>query len=204
MNRPGIVGGGVIGGIALGISLTMALGSLQTASAQVAFPKFARSYIAYMARAMDQCSATTLTVSAPPNLPTDGCLQTNAVTDDQLTMGWARVYLRETGRIIVVGDWFDPNPASVQLQMTLRVTRKGVTTNMGVQTVTFPDLTVQCPTVIPSQPDGSIYSILQLSDCLGAGAGGLATGTSNIEVVDLALLNVSNGNEAFGNPGLLR
>jgi hypothetical protein len=192
--------GGIIGTLAA--VLTMSL--VQSAGAQATFPKFARAYIAYMARAMDECNPTNLTVSAPVNLPTDGCAQTNVVTDDQLYLGYARVYLRETGRIIVVGDYFTPNPASLTLEMTLRVTRQAVPTNMGVQTVTFPDLTVQCPTAITSQPDGSIYGVLQLADCLGPANNGLATGTSNIEVVSVALLNALNGNEVVGRPGIVR
>ena len=200
MNRTRIMNGGIVAGIAL----LWVMGAVESVGAQAPFPNFARAYIAYMARATDECNPTTVTVTAPPNLPTDGCFQTNVVTDDQLEFGYARVYLRETGRIIVVGDWFTPNPASVILQMTLRVTRQNVTTNMGAQTVTFPDLTVQCPTTITSQPDGSIYGVMQLSDCLGAGNAGLATGTSNIEVVSLALLNAANGNEVFARSGLLR
>jgi hypothetical protein len=199
MNKPWIVRGGIAGTL----SLAFVLGLVQSAGAQAAFPKFARSYIAYMARAMDQCIATSETVTGPVNLPPDGCPQTNFFTDNQLSMGYARVYLRETGRIIVIGDGFTPSPANVTLEMTLRVTREAVATDMGVQTVTFPDLTVQCP-LITSQIDGSIHAILQLADCLGPSNSALASGSSNIEVVSVALLNGANGNKVLADPGIVR
>jgi len=199
MKRPGITRGGIVGGMTFLLLMGLAAG----ARAQAPFPSFARGYIAYMGRAMDECTVPTLTVSAPANLPSDGCPQTNVTTDDQASMGFARVYLRQTGKIIVVGGGF-LNPQNVKLEMTLRVTRQAVNTNMGPQTVTFPDLTVQCPTIITSQPDGSVYNqTLTLASCLGLNSG-LASGVSNIQVVGVALLNADNGDEVFGRPGIVR
>jgi len=174
------------------------------ASGQVVFPNSAHKYTATFARAMDECNPTTLSVSAPAFLPGTGCLQTNSVTQDN-TLAWnyARVVIQDTGRISLIGRGF-PFGARVFLELTLRVTRSGVSTNMGLQSVTFPNVTVDCANTpvgfVANWNTGAISGHTTLADCLGSNSG-LAGPNVNIEVISAALLNGDNGDKVFAVPG---
>src|SRR6185436_20146435 len=84
----------------------MSLGLLTpTAHAQAPFPTKARSVSFWMARAMDQCAAATLSVVGA-NSPGGGCPQTNSTTDNTLTMKFARVRIGTKGRIALFAGGF--------------------------------------------------------------------------------------------------
>lgn len=175
------------------------------ANGQAAFVKNAFAYSATFARAMDECNPTTLTVSAPAHLPADGCQRANVVTqDDTLTWNYAKVIIQDSGRITLIGRKF-PFGQRAFLELTLRVTRSGVSTNMGSQSVTFPDVTVDCGDTpvgfVANRNTGAISGHTTLTACLGASNSGLAGPNVNIEVISSALLDPDSGNLVFGVPG---
>jgi hypothetical protein len=189
---------------AIGIFVGGAL-AVQPVLAQTApFPTAARNYTAWMARAMDQCSPTTVSVVSTPGLPTTGCYQANSTTDSVITMKYARLTVSsKTGKLALFGSGF-PFGARVTTQLTLRVTKRTQATKHppGPKTVTFEDVTVQCPNTpfwFVARPNGSVLGSVRLSDCLTTP--GLATG--NIEILDSALINVDTG-KVFARPGILR
>jgi hypothetical protein len=195
-----------------GTTFTVILAALAllaaSANAQtVPFPRLARYYITWMARAMDQCTAPTLSVVNPPGEP-PACPQVNGTTDNTITMGFARLAVTSRGRIglFVTGL---PFTARVRIQLTLRVTRNVTTVKHppgSNKRVTFQDVTIQCPPPATSpfglvaSGRGAIAARMTLESCLTNTA--LATG--NIEILNSALLDIDNGNKVFAVPGILR
>ena len=174
----------------------------QPALAQVPFASPARAYTAWMARAVDACTSPTLTVTSG-NLPGTACPQANVVTDSTLLMKQTRVvFSSKTGTLRIVGGGYQPG-ARVKVQMTVRITKpdQGVLPS-GTQTITFPDETVQCPNTafgFPVSLTGRLMGSVKLSDCFpDAGLG-----TGNIEVLDLALIDLDTG-QVLGRPGFVR
>jgi hypothetical protein len=197
------------GGTTFAIFL-VALALLATpAGAQtVPFPKLARYYITWMARAMDQCTAPTLSVVNPPGEP-PACPQVNSTTDNILTLGFARLAVTARGRIGLFATGL-PFTARVRIQLTLRVTRTVTTVKHppgSNKRVTFQDVIVQCPPPATSpfglvaNGRGAIAARMTLESCLSPNTT-LATG--NIEILDSALLDIDNGNKVFAVPGILR
>src|SRR5947207_6707365 len=87
-------GGTTFAAILAALALLVAPASAQN----VPFPRLARYYVTWMARAMDQCTAPSLSVVNPPGEP-PACPQTNSTTDNTLTMGFARLAVTSRGRI---------------------------------------------------------------------------------------------------------
>jgi hypothetical protein len=176
------------------------------ADAQVQFPKVTRNYSATLARAMDECIPSGLSVIGS-GLPTTGCVATNLVTDDQMTFDAAKIEIRaKSGRIKVSGRGF-PLGARVRLQLLVRVTKDGMLTKHPPSTnqrVTFSDQTLLCgpsPFGFVTSARGILAGTTDLSTCV-APNGGLASG--NIEVLEAALVNVDNSDRVFARPGILR
>lgn len=188
--------GAIVGGVLLGLtSLTQPL------HAQLApFPRFARFYSTWFARAMDQCTTNNVVIGAPGQ-PSGGCLQANGNTDNVMTMGFTKLFLSRRGRVTLVGVGY-PFGARVKVGLVLRVTRSLPTKGL----VTFADVPVVCP---PSSfgfvatQRGILVGSTTLAACLGASLQGLVDQPSNIEVVDASLINVDNG-KVFAKPGLIR
>ena len=183
--------------------------AVQPVLAQTApFPTAARRYLAWMVRAMDECAATTVSVAGGQNLPAAGCVQTNSLTDSSITMKLARLSISKvTGKLTLFGRGFTfGNRVSVALK--LRVTKQAQMTTIpaGSNTVTFEDVSIQCPNApfwFVARQNGAIGGSVKLSDCLTQS--GLPTGlaSGNIEVLDAALVNVDSG-KVFARPGVLR
>jgi hypothetical protein len=176
--------------------------AVRPALAQVPFANPARAYTSWMARAMDECTSPSVTVTSP-GLPTAACPQVNVATDSDLLMRYTRVaFSSRTGSVRVVGTGYQAG-ARVKVQMTVRVTKPNQSVlPSGTKSITFPDVTAQCPTGafgIPVNLNGGLQGSFKLADCLPSS--GLATG--NIEVLDLALINVDTG-EVLGHPGFVR
>ncbi len=177
--------------------------------AQVQFPTIARRYSAWMVRAMDECNPATLSVTSP-GVPTGGCFQTNVVTDDVITMHFARLIVTARSRRAVVFGRGLQFGKRVRVQLTLRTTHKGLSVKHPPgtnKTVTFQDTTLLCPNPTTNPfgftvlQNGALLGIANLQNCLGTSLSGLATG--NIEITDAALINVDNG-KVFARPGILR
>jgi len=191
---------------AIGVVVGGAL-ALHPALAQtVPFPTIARSYLTWMARAMDECNPATTTVLGNPNVPSSGCLQANSTTDDIMKMNFARLAINaRTGRLVVFGRGFEFG-SRVIVELKLRVTKQGQDTPSsppGGVPITFEDFTVMCPGASPWFPvnnNGVLLGRAYLSDCIPYP--GLDRG--NIEVLDSALLNPDNGNKVFARPGIRR
>jgi hypothetical protein len=176
--------------------------AVQGAFAQVPFPRPERTknFDVKMVRAMDACTAPTLTVT-DAGMPAAACPQTNSITDDVLTMENAKLRLTRSGKIRLLGKGFTVGD-TLRLRLILRVTQQNVTTNMGLQTVTFQDVTVDCPPApdaIPVKLNGSISSGFELGACLSP-TSGLQLG--NIEILEARLLNTGNG-RAVAAPGVV-
>jgi hypothetical protein len=197
-----------IASTATGVLVALAL--CTQAMAQATFPTTARTYIAWMARAYDECNPATLSVVGA-GLPAGGCLAANgSTTDNALTMNYVRLIVKaRSGRLIVFGRGF-PFGARVQVQLTLRVTKAGITTKHppgSNKRVTFEDTVVTCPNPgtqpfgFPTRANGGLLGIASLSDCLGTSVSNLARG--NIEILDSALINGDTGN-VIAHPGILR
>jgi hypothetical protein len=198
-------GGTTFAVILAALALLAASASAQTAP----FPKLARFYVAWMVRAMDQCTAPSLTVVNPSMVPPAACPQANSTTDNTLTMGFARLAVSARGRIglFVTGL---PFTARVRIQLTLRVTRVvgQVKHPPGSnKRVTFQDVTIQCPPPATSpfglvaNGRGAIASRMTLESCLSPNT---ALATGNIEILNAALLDIDNSNKVFAVPGILR
>ncbi|MCX8073409.1 MAG: hypothetical protein N3C12_13300 [Candidatus Binatia bacterium] len=178
-----------------------------SAWAQAQFPLVARSFSAWLVRAFDPCTPGGLTVVSP-GLPAQGCLTTASVVDDQMKMDFGKVrILKGSGKIKVFGRGMTPG-GRVKVQLTLRVTKLGVNTKNPSKTnarVTFADQVVTCGPppfgFVIVYPTGALGASIDLADCL-APYPGLATG--NIEIEEVALVNVDNGNKVFARPGVLR
>jgi hypothetical protein len=189
------------------ILAVLALLAVPARAQTVPFPRLARYYITWMARAMDQCTAPSLTVVNPPGEP-PACPQVNSTTDNTITMGFARLAVTSRGRIglFVTGL---PFTARVRVQLTLRVTRSVTQVKHppgSNKRVTFQDVTIQCPPAASSpfglvaNNRGAIAARMTLASCLA----NTALTTGNIEILDSALIDVDNGNKVFAVPGILR
>src|SRR5262245_14830519 len=105
-HRLTFVVGAVVGGLGL-VGPAMA--------AQANCPTIARNFRAYMARAMDQRSPATISVTSP-GVPAGGCPQANVATDDSITFNFAILTVNaRTGRVMVFGRGF-PFGARVKAQ----------------------------------------------------------------------------------------
>lgn len=186
------------------------------------FPTLARSYSAWMARAMDQCNPAVVSVISPASppgaIPSSGCLQANGATTDTTvspgaTMSWARVVVKATrthlGKIALTGKGFHGGQR-MQVSLSLRVTKANQATKHPPATnssVTFKDIEIHCGNnattgCFTANLRGGVAASMALSDCLAQNSqpGGLAQG--NIEILDSALLNCDTG-KVIGKPGML-
>ena len=196
------------GRIALAVGVIVAGAAFASAAfAQPSFPTVTRNYNVWMARAMDQCSPSGLTVQGVSGV--GACIQANVATDSLMTMNSARLVVnRRTGKLIVTGHGMTPG-GRVLVQLVLRTTRNGLTVKhppLSNQRATFVDTTIQCPGMAPFgftvRSNGVLSGQDTLVNCLGPAQAGLASG--NIEIIDAALLNHDNGDKVFAHPGLLR
>src|SRR5262249_50755483 len=116
-----------LAGAAVGVASLIA--TTHSAVAQQApFVKSARAVTTWVARAMEECNPTTITVSTVGS-PTSGCLQANgALTDDTLTMKYAKVNITSSiGKIRLTGNGFAFGD-TLRVRLKLRVTKTGVHT----------------------------------------------------------------------------
>lgn len=194
------------GRIALAVGVIVAGTALaRVAFAQPAFPTVTRNFNAWMARAMDPCAPSGLTVQGTP---AGACVAANVTTDDQMTMNFARIVVnRRTAKVLVYGRGLIPG-SRVLAQLTLRVTKNNQTVKHpsgSGKRVTFSDVTIQCPNGPPFgfvvRPSGTLLGSDLLANCLGAQSN-LAFG--NVEIMEAALLNHDNGDLVFARPGILR
>ncbi|GIW45845.1 MAG: hypothetical protein KatS3mg077_3127 [Candidatus Binatia bacterium] len=173
------------------------------------YPSKAPAFNAWMARAFDSCTPSGLTVVSPTNVPNTGCLSTNSVTDSVLPFNFARLRVAKSGKIRLFARGLTFGE-SVRVRLALRVTRKGVNTKNPTKsnaTVTFADVTVDCPAAPNAfvvRPNGAIVGATDLNACLAPNSNlGGGTGTNNIEVLGASLVNVATGKE-FARAGVLR
>jgi len=193
---------------AIGMAVGVVLAAQPLLAQTIPFPTSARRYAAWMARAMDECSAGTVSVASGQGLPTTGCAQTNVTTDPGITMKLARLNIAKlTGKVTLFGRGFVFGNR-VTTQLTLRVTKQDQTTNPppGTNPVTFQDVTIQCPNApfwFVARQSGAIAGSIKLEDCLTQS--GMPTGlaTGNIEVLSAELVNVDTG-LVFARPGIVR
>lgn len=194
----------IVGGLA-----SLSLSDVGVAQALPSYPKKAPAFDTWMGRAYDSCTPSGLTVVSPTNVPNTGCLSVNTVTDNALPLNFARLRVAKSGKIrlyargLTFGD-------SVRVRLNMRVTRQGVSTKNPTKsnaTVTFADVTVDCPAAPNAfvvRPNGSIVGVTDLNACLtpypNLGGG---TGKNNIEVLGASLVNVANGKE-LARSGVLR
>lgn len=189
----------------------LGFGAAPAVHAQAAFPTKAPQVKFWLARAMDPCTPSGMTVIGA-GLPTSGCLQANSVTDGTSTMKYGRIRVTKNGRIALSGNGFTFGDV-FRVRLQLRVTKKGLTTKNPVgtnQTVTFVDQTVDCPpapSAFTVRPNGTIASSTELASCLSPNTG-LAGGTTptqpnNIEIVDASLVSVLTG-KIVARPGIVR
>ncbi len=199
------------GFVATAISLAALMATVQSALAQTQpAPRIARDYEVWLARAMDPCVLTndgpgpTVTVVSTSNVPAFGCLQQNTATDSNIGLNFARVRVSQRGRVglfaggLTVGDL-------VAVRLDLRVTRAVNKTKHppgSNKSVTFTDLPVVCPS-FAARPGGAVAAATDLATCLGANSGLAATGGTNIEILDAALINANTG-KVIGVPGVVR
>lgn len=187
------------------LSLLLAAGTTRAQTAQ--FPLVARSFSAWLVRAFDQCTPGGLSVVSP-GLPQQGCLSTASGVDNQMTMDFGKVRISKgSGKIKLFGRGMTPG-GRVKVQLTVRVTKTGVNTKNPTKSnarVTFADQTVVCGPppfgFVIVYPTGALGASIDLADCLSSYPG-LATG--NIEIEEVALVNVDNSNKVFARPGVLR
>jgi hypothetical protein len=191
----------VVAAMAVGL-LSLVMMTPRANAAQANFPTLARGFSSWLARAMDQCNPSTLSV-VTPNLPPGGCPQANVVTDNTLTMRFARVRVSSQGSIGLFGAGFTLGDA-LRVRLTLRVTKPGIATkHNGINRVTFVDQTVDCPKSPDAylvRPNGAVAGRTDLAACLAPDSG-LSQG--NIEIIDAALVNASTG-AIVGVPGIFR
>jgi hypothetical protein len=176
--------------------------SVQGSFAQAAFPvvKRTKNLDTSLVRAMDECTAPTLTVMSA-GMPAAACPQTNAITDDTVAMQKCKLWVRRNGKLRLLGRGFTVGDA-LRVRLTLRVTQQDVTTDMGVQPVTFSDVTVECPKAPDAwtvKLNGSVSAFIELGACLAPDSG-LQLG--NIEILDARVINVLNG-RVLAAPGIM-
>jgi hypothetical protein len=173
---------------------------------QVQFPTVSRNYVAWMARAMDQCIPSGLTV-IPSGVPATGCIATNVNTDNLMTMQFAKLVVNaRTGKLRVYGKGLIPG-SRVKVQLTLRVTKNGVSAKHPPgtsQRVTFEDIVLLCahtPFGFVVSDRGILAGQADLATCLSPDP---ALATGNIEIFNSGLVNADNGNKLFARAGILR
>jgi len=190
-----------LAGVAIGVASLVAV--THSASAQVVFPKTARGINTWLARAMDECSAATTSVVTAGS-PTGGCLQSNGgTTDDTLGMKFGKLRVTNRGRIVLFATGFTLGD-ELRVRLTLRVTKPDITTvPPGPNTVTFADMTVDCPQApdaFNSRPNGAVSGSTDLAACLSPNDG-LASG--NVELLDVSVINALTG-KTVAVPGINR
>ncbi len=201
------------GFVATAISLAALTATVQSAFALTQPPpRIARDYTVWLTRAMDQCVLTndgpgpTVSVVGQAGVPSAGCLQQNSVTDNTIGLNFGRLTVSQRGRVglfaagLTAGD-------QVAVQLTLRVTRQVPHSKHppgSNKSVTFTDTLVTCP-AFAARPNGALAAATDLATCLGPAASGLAaqTGSTNIEILDAAVINAISG-KAIGVPGVVR
>jgi len=193
--------GKVVGLSAAGGLVALLLAGSAGAQTLPNYPKRAPAYDTWMARAFDSCTPAGLTVTSPTNVPSSGCLAANSVTDSALPYNFARLRVSKTGKIRLYGRGFTFGE-SVRVRLVLRVTRKGVSTKHPPKsnaTVTFADVTVDCPAspdAFVVRPNGTVVGATDLNTCLAPNNNlGGGTGVNNIEVIGASLVNVATGKE---------
>jgi hypothetical protein len=175
------------------------------AAQPVSFPRLARGFSAWMARAMDECSVPTLSIVSPASAPHVACPQMNSTTDNTLSMRFAKMRVTARGRVGLFGTGFTLGDA-LRLRLTLRVTQIAGQVKHppgSNKRVTFPDQTIDCPKspdAFLARPNGAVVGRTDLGACL-APFGNLQHG--NIEILDAELINVNNG-KTVAIPGILR
>ncbi|MCX8073408.1 MAG: hypothetical protein N3C12_13295 [Candidatus Binatia bacterium] len=191
------------------LSFVAGLSSSALGQTLPSYPKKAPSYDTWMVRAYDACTPSGLTVVSPTNVPNTGCLAANSVTDSVLPYNFARLRVAKSGKIRLYARGLTFGE-SVRVRLNLRVTRQGVSTKNPTKsgaTVTFADVTVDCPpapNAFVVRPNGSILGATDLNACLAPNSNlGGGTGTNNIEVLDASLVNVATGKE-LARAGVLR
>lgn len=196
--------GMALGCAALGLVITVS----QVFAAQAPFPRFSRFYITWYARAMDPCTASTISV-VNSGVPSGGCIQSNGgTTDDTITMDFARLIVNRRGRMALLGVGL-PFGARVKVGLSLRVTKANLQVKHppgSNKRVTFEDVNIECPPTpfgFVAGPRGTIAAATTLASCLGSSLSDLANPTSNIEILDSYLINVDT-NKVFARPGVVR
>jgi hypothetical protein len=199
MKKTYTLGATVVAGL-----VALALSAPPASAATASFPRVAKYYSAWFARAMDECVPGTETVTiVAPNFPSGGCPQVNVGTDSLLTLKWAKLLVTQRGKAVILGAGL-PFGARLGLQLDLRFTVKGVhTKSNGTATVTFEDQTVNCPNLstkpygFPVRPQGTMSAVAPLADCLAGSLAGdysnLAVFASNIEILGARLMNLDTG-----------
>jgi hypothetical protein len=188
------------------LSLTLLMVTTQAVfAAPATFPRIARGLSTWMARAMDQCSSSTVSVFTG-GLPPGGCVQSNTVTDSSLTMGFMKLRVSQRGRIVLFGEGFTLGDA-LRVRLVLRVTKANIAVKHlpgpGIRNVTFIDQVVDCPQspdAFLARPNGAVAASTDLGACLAPNTQ-LAHG--NIEILDVSLINVLNG-KTVAIPGIRR
>jgi hypothetical protein len=191
--------------VATAIGLLSLLVATHPAVAQQAnFPRLARGFSSWLARAMDQCTAPSLSVVNPPGAGV-ACPQTNSVTDSALGMRFGKIRVTAHGRIGLFATGFTLGDA-LRIRLTLRVTQIAGQVKHppgSNKRVTFPDLTIDCPKspdAFLARPNGALVGRTDLGACL-APFSNLQHG--NLEILDAELINVNNM-KTVGIPGVLR
>ena len=204
----------VLGGIGIAVAGVIGLlGAVQPAGATVPFPTKASTYSTWLARAMDECNSATVSVLTA-GLPTSGCLQANSVTDDNVspgaTMKFARLIVSRTvnhkGRVRLFGRGFYAGQR-MKVQLTLRVTKTGVSTPGGAKSITFQDITVACGNspvtgCFTANLSGNVAGSMSLLDCMTENTEPTGLASGNVQILDSALLNCDTG-KVLATPGIL-
>lgn len=186
----------------------LASGMAGSAQAQQ-FPKTAKRFSVWMARAFDECTPGTLSVLGS-GVPNSGCVASNTSTDSSTSMNLAKVLLTSAGRIKLFGRGFTFGDV-VRVRLELRVTRRNVLTKHPASTnatVTFSDVTIDCPPspdAFAVRPNGAIVASTDLQSCLSP-YGNLATGSpnpNNIEILRASIVNAVSGLE-IARSGIVR
>ena len=194
--------------VALGAMVVMATASSALALAN--YPHQANSYGTWMVRAMDECAPSGMSVVGQP-----ACPQANVITDDEpgagATMRVARLTvrkLRTTGKVTLYGAGFKPGQR-VAVSLMLRTSKAGQTTKHPPQTgqrITFADVAISCGNgfggCFVAGNGGAIAASQNLSDCLTQNGLPASLASTNVEILDAALVNCDTG-KIFARPGIL-
>jgi hypothetical protein len=183
---------------------------IHDAGAVVLFPRIARRYTTWFARAMDECVPPGTVSVFVPGLPPGGCVQANTVTQDgSLPMKFAKLTVDQRGRVALFGVGFVFG-TRMRVELVLRVTKSNVSVKHlpgpGTKNVTFQDLTILCGNTtfgFVTRPNGAVAGQTTLASCLGPANSGLAGPFVNIEILDASLINVDTG-KVFARPGIVR